>query len=953
MTKTKNTPEASTLNPKNFEFQNPFMELESSPEGLKDDEVKFRQKKYGFNKLEEKKKKSELIKLLEEFKDTLVVILIFAATVALLSHETTDAVIIYIVVVINGLIGYFQKKKAERAIEALKKMVSPQARAIRNNKQMLIDTEQIVPGDILILSEGDSVAADAVVFETHNFETQEAVLTGESKPVRKAPFNYENSDNQTGIANFVFTGTNVAHGNAKAIVMRTGMRTEFGKIANLTLETKKDLSPLEKESRRIGFVTAVITLAITAAIFLYLFTIQGKELTETFLFAASIAVAAVPEGLPATITISLALGVQRLSKKNAIIKQLSSVETLGATTVICSDKTGTLTRNEMTVTNAFIDNFHLDFDNAGYEPKGKIHITKEEKTVFEYNGKQTQEHNLEELSEKEPNIYKPIEWVSLISLLCNNAELTNQNGKYKVLGDPTEGALLTMAQKIGFDPENVASIYEKVYELPFDSERKMMSQIVQNANSKRIYILTKGAPDNIIEICDQRLSNNRTTIFRKENKEEITQLNEQYAQNALRTIGYAYKEISQKVLDKILQNEDYRDNMEIIEKDLIFLGVTGMIDPPRPEIKDAVRLTRKAGIQTYILTGDHGLTASAIAKEIDLISDNRPHEIITGADLINITDYDLKEKLRDKKTDFVFSRISPQDKLRIVSLIKELGEVVAVTGDGVNDAPALKRADIGVAMGITGTDVSREASNMVLADDSFSSIVVAIKEGRTIYENLKKFMFYIFSSNIGEVSTIFVSILIGLASPLTAVLILTVNLATDLFPALALGTEPSEPDIMNKPPRNPNQKIMNFKFISRYVYMGVLISTIMIALYAYELFQNGWTYGTEIDPDLYIKASTITFVALVMTQVSNAFNARSLTKSVFQQNPMQNPNIIWANLLSIIICIGVVYIPFLQTYLKTTALELADWGLIIGAALIPLFIEEIRKLIVRISHRHA
>ena len=914
-----------------YEYIEAFERLESSEIGLSEKEVEYRQLKYGLNLLVNKTKKSLFRRILEEFKDLMVIILIIAATIALFANEIADSVIIYIVVLINGLIGFGQKYKAEKAIEALQKMVSPQARVIRHGKQELIDTQGIVPGDILVLSEGDNISADGIIFEYSEFATQEAALTGESTPVSK--FNFDTNPNSENIlekSNAVFMGTAVAHGNAKVIVTKTGMQTEFGKIATLTQETKKDLSPLEKEIKSIGIFSAKVTMLFTILLILVTFFIHKKSLIDTIIFATSVAVAAVPEGLPATITIALALGVQRLSKQKAIVKQLSSVETLGATTVICSDKTGTLTKNEMTVTNVFIDGYFIEMEGVGYAPIGKIKIFEKEKEI-----------------QLNSFLSKGLELSNLVAILCSNTEISEKDNQYKVLGDPTEGALITMAQKFGANIENINEEYTKIHELPFDSDRKRMSIIVQSNKTGKVFILTKGGAENIIKICDQRIHRAKANILTKDSKEELFIISEQFAANALRTLAFAYKEIDSKTIEKIFKNETLDFKQLDLEKNLTFICITGMIDPPRPEVKDAVKLTKQAGIKTYVLTGDHGLTAKAICKQLRLITDDEKNIVITGDELNKLADFELKDILKNKELGITFARISPEHKLRIVSALKENGEVVAVTGDGVNDAPALKRADIGIAMGIAGTDVSKEAANMVLSDDSYSTIVNAIKEGRNIYENLRKFIFYIFSSNIGEVLTIFLAIISGIPMPFTAGLILCVNLVTDLFPALALSTEPADLNIMNQPPRNPNTKIMNKAFIFRLFYIGIFIAITVIGIYITDLMQSGWTYGKTPDDYIYSHITTLAFGSIVFMQLINTLNAKSETESIFKMNLLGNKKLIWAILSSGIICLGIIYIPIFNNFLNTNPLTIFEVIELILSGLIILFVEEIRKFFIR------
>lgn len=929
---------------KQYAYHNIFDSFDSSEHGLDSNEATFRLKKYGPNQIVEAKKKSLFISFLEEFRDPMMLLLIFATIFAYFSGDTTDAIIILAVVILNGTISFIQKFKAEKAVEALKKMVSPSARVLRNRQQILIPTNEIVPGDIIIVNEGDTIPADAIVFQANELETSEAILTGESVPVRKDAYNTHEKGNLTTVDNIIFTGTTVARGNAKALVIKTGMESEFGKIANLTQETQKDPTPLEKEIHKLGIFAAQITLIIIGIIFVFELLFHHRPIVNNILFATSIAVAAVPEGLPAVITIALALGVQRLSKKKAIIRQLSSVETLGATTVICTDKTGTLTKNEMVVTEALSDDFYIHFEGIGYEPKGKYQIITSKEEVFEIHNNQIST----DFSHKHLKLANPLHWMSLCAILCNNANLTNKNGTYQILGDPTEGGLLSMGLKINRSIEQeINENWQEVHELPFDSIRKMMSKIYLDRKHNKYYVFSKGAPENIIAASDQRLHLGKLNILTKGVKEELIAINEKFNESALRTIGLAYKEISAHELSGIINQKSFESKVNSIEKKLIFIGIAGLSDPPRAEIKEAVRLTQIAGIRSYIITGDNGFTTAAIAKQVGLINDKKPHQIINGNELDQLSDDELKAKFSDRNLDIIFARSKPEHKLRLVSLLKDLGEIVAVTGDGVNDAPALKRADIGVAMGITGSDVSKEAANMVLMDDSYSTIVTAIEEGRVIFSNLKKFIFYIFSSNIGEVFAIFFALIIGLEAPLTAILILTINFATDLFPALALGVEPAEKNIMKMPPRQADEKLMTTKFIRRILFTGSMIGLMVLTLYVSKLFLGGWTYGQILSENLYKQASSLAFVAMVMFQVTNSFNAKTENSSIFRTNPFNNPKLIWANLSSVLMGVLIVELPFFQTFFQTSSLSLLDWGLIIAGCLVITIILEIAKLLTR------
>lgn len=924
----------------NYSYQNIFDTFDSTEFGLDINEATFRKVKYGPNQITPSAKKSLLISFLEEYKDPMMLLLILATGLSLFSGDTTDAVLIFIVLMLNGTISFFQKHKAEKAIEALKKMVTPQARVFRNHQQILADTKDIVPGDVIILNEGDSVPADSIVFQANELETSEAILTGESFPIKKQAFDTTIKGNSTTVDNIIFTGTTIARGNAKALVIRTGMETEFGKIASLTQDTKPDATPLQKEIHSIGIFAAKVTLVISVLIFAIEYIFRHLNLVENLIFTASVAVAAVPEGLPAVITIAMALGVQHLSKKKAIIRQLTSVETLGSTSVICTDKTGTLTKNEMSVTEGLVDDFFIKFDNHGYQPVGNFTITHGE-TEHTLN----QSHLTDQFSRQHASLATGLKWLSICSMLCNNSSLIYRNSNYSVLGDPTEGGLLVMAKKIQSSQEDkFLENLKEVHELPFDSERKVMSKIFLDQKAGKYYIFSKGAPESLIPLCDQRLHQGKEVIFTKGLKEEMLSIANQFSENALRNIALAYREIPGKHLEEYLHLESFQEKVNQIEKKLTYIGLVGITDPPRQEIAEAVKMTRQAGIRTYIITGDHGATAAAIAKQTGLISDQKPYEIITGVELDQTSDQELKDKLSNHQLEIIFARTRPEHKLRVVSLLKDLGEIVAVTGDGVNDAPALKRADIGVAMGITGSDVSKEAASMVLMDDSYSTIITAIKEGRIIFSNLKKFIYYIFSSNIGEVFVIFVSLVAGLIPPLSAVLILTINFVTDLFPALALGIEPAEKNIMHQKPRSHEEKIMNKDMIKKILTTGFLMGFIIMGLYLYKLIVGGWSYGQEPQALLFAQASSLTFIAMVLLQVTNSFNSKSTSQSIFRINPFNNPSLLWANLFSVAMAVLIVEIPFLQQYFGTTGLDLIDWGLIVlSCVLLTIFLEISKK----------
>jgi len=875
--------------------------------GLRTSEIKDLQSKYGLNIIKPKGKTPLVIQFLEEFKDIMIAILIIAAILAYIGGEKIDGTVILGIVLLNAFIGFFQKYKAEKAVDALKKMIEPHAKVIRDGTEKIIEAKDLVPGDLIILEEGDQVGADAKVVEEIELEVNESTLTGESRPVKKDVESKDkkhlNLDEQT---NTVFMGTIVTKGRGKAIVLRTGMNTMLGKIAHLTASTKKDKSPLEKELKRIGIFAGKITMVLSVILFLTGYFIQGQKFVETLLFATSVAVAAVPEGLPATITIALALGVKALAKKNAIMKQLSSVETLGSTTVICTDKTGTLTKNEMTVKEIFISGYDIKVEGVGYEPKGSL-----------------------SLKGTNAEIDIMLEKLCLGAILCNNSRLVQENDFWKIIGDPTEGALITVAEKAGFEFNKTSNKWKREHEFPFSSERKMMTIVAKNKYEKHATVLSKGAPGIILEKCTHILKNGHVEEITKEDIREIENHNDKMSKEAKRVLAFSYKEVE--------KNKGYKE--EEIENKMIFIGLMGMIDPPRPEVANAVKMTKKAGIKTYIITGDYGPTAEAIARQIGMI-EGKKVRMVTGAELDTLSEPRLS-KIMKENLEIIFSRVSPEHKLKIISVLKKHGEVVAMTGDGVNDAPALKRADIGVAMGIAGTDVSREASNMVLADDSFGTIVNAIEEGRKIYENLKKFILYTFSCNIGELITVFAGIILGLPAPLTAILILCVNLGTDVLPAIALGADKADPDIMERKPRNPKERILKREFIIHFTYLGMIVGIITTGYYIAMLkAYNG-------NPNAYLKASSSAFALLVLIQMWNALNARSAKFSVFRIGFFKNKNLLGAILISVLIVLALVEIPIIQKIVGTTHLSITEWLIIFALSSTIFIIEEFRKLWIR------
>lgn len=890
------------------DFEKVLDNLHTNKEGLTDAEVKDLLLAYGPNEITKDKEFSKLKAFLGQFTDLMVIILIMASAVSFFLGEKVDAVVIFGIVILNAIIGFIQEFKAEKSIEALQNMVSPKARVVRNGVESIINAKFLVPGDIIILEEGDKIPADARIIEEYGLNTDESSLTGESLPQKKFIHSIKYNKTINDQKNMVFMGTSVSHGNARAVVTCTGKNTEFGKIAKLTTNIKLQVSPLQKELFKIGKFIAKATFILVLLVFIG-GVLSGGSLFDMFFFSISMAVAAVPEGLPATVTIALALGVTRMARKNAIIRKLSSVETLGCTTIICSDKTGTLTKNQMTVTNAYANNMTINVGGIGYDPVGNI----------TNNGKKLTHDELDEY-----------ELLFNIATLTNNAQLVKKSA-WDILGDPTEGALLVAARKLGIDHKALKTQYPKLHEIPFDSNRKRMITVHKHDGYNYAYM--KGAFDEVIELCDKISINGKELKLTKSEKDKLIKRNLELSLDGERVLACAMKKIG----------NDF--DVKVIEKSMTFVGLIGMIDPPRLGVKEAVTLAHKAGIRVIVITGDFGVTAKAIAKQVGIATDAT--KIITGVELDKLSDKELSIEL---KGDVLFARVSPEHKLRIVNLLEDEDEVVAVTGDGVNDAPALKRASIGIAMGISGTDVSKEASNMVLSDDSFVSIISAIREGRTIYDNLKKFIAYILSSNIGELVTVLTALIIGFPLPLLAIQILLIDLGTDVLPSLALGVESGEKDIMERKPRNRKENIMNKDMFQRLLTVGFVLGFGSLFLFYYTLKGFGISaFGFVADNSLaYTKATTMVFVSLIIFQMINVFNCRSERKSAFKV-PIDNKFLVYSILSSILITIIFIYTPFFNRILHTAPLNVFDWTMILLVGSTINLADELRKYIKRRS----
>lgn len=825
--------------------------------GLTIAEAEKRQAEFGLNQLKEKKGRGPLIIFIEQFKGFIVWVLIGAASVSGIMREWVDALAIVMIVILNGILGFIQEYRAEKSLAALKKLSTPISKVIRDGKLQNAPSPQLVPGDLIELEAGDNVPADSrLTYATANFSTQEASLTGESTPVTKTTLPLlEEEIPLADRANMIYAGTFVAAGRGRAIVAETGMRTELGKIAGMIQEMEEDTTPLQKKLEQFGKWIVYACIALVGMVFL-LEILRGGELLNVFLTAVSLAVAAIPEGLPAVVTIALALGVQRMVKRHALIRKLSSVETLGSATVICSDKTGTLTKNEMTVQAVFTGGTLFEVTGVGYEPKGE----------FKIDGKPI-----------DPRSYPLLEKSLTAAVLCNSAQLTYERGNYRIIGDPTEGALLTCAGKLGLTKEELEKRFPFIEEIPFDAARKKMT-IVRRDKDKYI-ALVKGAPEVLLNDC----------LIGPEERQRILMMNEELAGRAMRVLAVAYRE-----MDRV---------PEEIEKDLVFLGLLAMIDPPREEAKEAVAKCKTAGIKVVMITGDHKNTAEAIGRELGI--------------------------------DTVYARVSPEDKIRIVRDLRERGEIVAMTGDGVNDAPAVKEADIGVAMGITGTDVTKEVSDMVITDDNFASIVAAVEEGRGIYGNIKKFVHYLLSCNAGEILFMFVSSLIGLPVPLLPIQILWVNIVTDGLPALALGVDPVDPNIMKRPPRPAKERVITRQQAGLIIVQGGFMAACALLAFTYML-----GVGESL-----AHARTVAFVVLACSQLFHSFNCRSQMQSLFTIGVFKNGGLVIAFMISFILQMAVVYVPFLQVIFKTEPIRGTHWIFVVLLSSFPLWAMEIVKLI--------
>lgn len=912
--------------------------------GLSESEARARLNKYGKNELEVKQPVPGWKKFLAQFQNVLVVLLLIATAISaglwLYERDAAlpyEAIAIFAVLLLNAVMGYIQESKAEEAVAALRQMSAAQANVIRDGARRNIPAAYLVPGDIILIEEGDTVPADARIIHSVALQTAEATLTGESTPVSKDTEPIAEEAELGDRRNMLFSGTNATFGRGLALVVATGLYSQMGQIAGMLEETPQETTSLQKElahlGKLLGIIVVVIALVMIATIIFVEHVSGFAAILDVLILGVALAVAAIPEGLPAVITAVLSLGVQRMARRNAIVRHLPAVETLGSATMVASDKTGTLTRNEMTVRAVVTASGRVAFGGSGYSPDGEM---RREPDVEESSGNhQKKVHGA---------LQTELERALTVGDRASNAVLQEKDGHWTIQGDPTEGALLVAARKAGLGKEVLDARFERVGEIPFSSMRKLMTTIHIDTNAQmkeRLLVFTKGAPDLLLGCCSSELVGKETKPLTEERRTAILKENEKLASEALRSLGVAFRSMPADEIE--LNSVD-----ENIEQDLVFAGLIGMIDPPRQEAAEAVARARMAGIRAIMITGDHPITAAVIAEQLG-ITRHGSTRAVTGSELEKMTDERMDQTVREVS---VYARVSPEHKLRIVKALQRVGEVVAMTGDGVNDAPALKTADIGVAMGITGTDVSKEAADMVLADDNFASIIAAVEEGRAIFANIRKFLRYLLSSNIGEVLAMFFGVIladaIGLYAeeqlivlPLLATQLLWINLVTDGAPALALGVDPPDADVMRKPPRAKNEGVITRQMWVGIVYVGLIMAASTILVLDASL-PGGFIEGSGGMR----YAQTMAFTTLVLASLFNVLNARSDEQSAFF-GLFSNKWLLASIALSVLLQLAVVYVPFLQLAFSTVSLSIEDWILCTLAASSVLWLRELSKLIKR------
>jgi len=872
--------------------------LNSDPKtGLSSSEANNRLEKYGPNKIESSNKRSLLDKLKDQILDPMVILLIAASIVSAFTGDKIEAIIIIAIVIINAIMSIYQEGQAEDSVAALQKMSSPEATVLRDGKRGKVKADQLVPGDIVILETGDIIPADMRLLDSRNLQIDESSLTGESVAVEKdAEAVY---DTEVGIgdrSNSAFSSSIVTYGHGEGVITTTGHDTEIGHIATSLDSVEDKETPLQRQLKDLSKKLAILVIVVCALVFIVGYFRSNMSILENFMVAVSLAVAAIPEGLTAVVTIVLSIGMNRMVERKAIVKNLVSVETLGSTTAICSDKTGTLTQNEMTITKVFTDFKEFDVEGSGYTPKGDIKL----------DGETIEDHD-------------QIKLLMTVASLSNDANLIEKNGNFEITGDPTEAAMLTLSEKWNIVQEDLNEAHPRIDEIPFDSERKMMTTFHELEGS--YYAMTKGAPDIMINNSSKIMIDGKLENFTDDLKQKVLEENTKLAKQALRVMAYAFKPYQS------LENEEL--TTENIEREMVFVGLTGMIDPPRPEAKAAVEECHNSGIDVFMITGDYFETALAIAKELGIAE--REDQAMQGSDLNNKSEEEIREIVKTKR---IFARVSPQNKVQLVNALQANGNIVAMTGDGVNDAPAIKNADIGISMGITGTDVAKDTADMILVDDNFATIVNAVEEGRVIFSNIKKFVSFLLSCNIAEVAIVFLSILFGLPSPLTPIQLLWLNLVTDAFPALALGVEPAEADIMERDPRDPHDSILAGETGKGIIFQSIAITISVLAAYIIGL--------KYIFPNNIEGAHTMVFATLITSELLRAFSVRSEKYTLKELGWFSNKNLVKANLLSFALLLLVMYVPPLRILFELQFISW-QWWIIILLSFLPLLIGEIRK----------
>ncbi|MHC9064973.1 cation-translocating P-type ATPase [Nitrospira sp. CMX1] len=900
--------------------------------GLVGQEVERRHAEFGPNELPEALPPSRIKLFLSQFASVIVWVLIGAAIISGLLEDWLDAAAIFAIVFLNGLLGFVQEFRAERSLAALRKMSVATAQVLRDGVLRSIPARELVPGDVILLEAGDRIPADARLIYATNFQVQEASLTGESTPVQKAATALDGPDVPLADrTNMAFMGTIAVLGKARALVVATALNTELGRIASMIhkeSEAERTETPLQRRLERFGYTLLWLALAVVAVVFA-LGYLRGEPLVAMFMTSVSLAVAAVPESLPTVVTITLALGVTRMVKRHALIRKLPAVETLGSATVICTDKTGTLTKNEMTVTKLFVGTTAFDVTGEGYAPVGEIRETskaRESGSELPRQRIELRSANSEPNSQDRDLSHLPaLRELLAAAVLCNGATLREGNGTWEVVGDPTEGALLVAAAKVGLTKEGLEGSTPFEAEFPFDAERKMMTIIRRTSDGSMAYV--KGAPDVLLSRCTHRRTlEGPIEPMGDEQRKIMFDINASLAHQALRVLAVAHRQ---------LDGHGSNLSADVVEKNLVFLGLFAMKDPVRPEAAEAIRLCRKAGINTVMITGDHKETALAIARELGLHDGDGDGAALSGHEIDNLTEDQLAQRV-ERVT--VYARVSAEHKLRIIRAWKQRGAIVAMTGDGVNDAPAIKAADIGITMGITGTDVTKEAADMVVTDDNFASIAAAVEEGRGVFDNIRKAVHFLLSCNLSEVLVMLFAALLGLPLPLLPIQILWMNLVTDGIPALALAVDPKAPDLMTRPPRRPEARLLDGKRLRAIGAEGLMLGMIALGAFSYSL------YGLHQELD---QARTVAFTVLVVAQLVHVFNCRSQRLSLFQLGVGTNRGLVWAVVLSLVVQVGVLTVPVAASIFKVVPLPMEDWALMGAMGLLPFFIMEGIKVVRR------